>query len=180
LNRKKRIFRSGSRALTLPSARVLFAGAGAAATGLAIAFMLIHSSDAPAQAPANGHVAARADALAVLDGETMRVGEQVVRLSGIAAPARGSVCHGGARDVDCGAAAANALAYLVRGSTVDCTINGHDSGGRPVADCVASGVELNEALVRDGWAHAQAVSLRHSEDAARAAGRGIWRPLSGS
>jgi endonuclease YncB( thermonuclease family) len=153
---------------------VWFAAFGGTAGVLVACWLLLRSSDAPAHAPANSHVSAAADGLAVLGGDTMRVGDDVVRLAGIEAPLRGSLCRGGGQDFDCGAAAANALASLVRGRAVDCSITGHDGGGRPVGDCVAGGVGLSEALVRDGWARARAAGLRPGEDAARAAGLGIW------
>jgi endonuclease YncB( thermonuclease family) len=141
---------------------------------MAAAGLFVRSSDAPAHAPPSRHISAPAGALAVLDGDTLRVGDQVLRLDGIAAPVRGSACRSSGQDVDCGTASANALASLVRGKGVDCGITGHDDHGRPLGDCQAGGVGLSEALVRDGWARAQTASLRQSEDAARAAGRGIW------
>ena len=57
--------------------------------------------------------------------------------------------------------------------------NRHVSAGadRPavldVREYVAAGTRLNRALVRDGWAHVEAVGLRQAK--ARAAGRGMWR-----
>jgi endonuclease YncB( thermonuclease family) len=180
LNHRRRIFRPGTGPAPLrhrrrPSPGLWLAASGGAATLLTATWLFIRSSDAPAHGPASTHVAASADSLAVLDGDTMRVGDQVVRLHGIAAPRRGSVCHSGATQVDCGAAAANALAALVRGRAVDCIVKGHDGQGRPVADCVAHGVGLSEAQVRNGWARAQGAALQASEEAAKAAGRGIWR-----
>ncbi len=177
LNRKRRIFRPNAGPLPwqgtiLPAPRVFLAAVvGAATLGLA-AWLFVLPHAAPAIGPANSRIIAQSGRLAVIDGDTLRVGDQVVRLEGIAAPARGSACG----PVDCGTAAANALAALVRGGAVDCTIDGHDGLGRPVANCLASGVRLNEALVRDGWAHAETASLRATEAAARSAGRGIWRP----
>jgi endonuclease YncB( thermonuclease family) len=196
LNHKRRIFRSHARSLPfrdrlLPSFGVLLAAAGGGVTVVVAASLFVRSSDAPARAPAGMHLSAAASRLAVVDGDTLRLGDQVVRLAGIVAPVRGSVCHdagkGGAGngearngeagrvDVDCGAAAANALAVLVRGSAVDCTIRGHDDEGRPVGNCRAGGTGLSEALVQDGWARAETADLRETETAARTAGRGIWR-----
>jgi endonuclease YncB( thermonuclease family) len=181
LNHKRRIFRPNAgpaafRVRALPSLGVLLAAAGGVVTIVVAVSLFVRSSEAPAKAPGPSHLSAAADRLAVLDGGTLRVGDHVVRLEGIAAPARGSVCHGGgAVDMDCGSAAANALASMVRGGGVDCTIQGHDDQGRPEADCVAGGMRLNEALVLDGWARAETVELRGSEATARAAGRGIWR-----
>jgi endonuclease YncB( thermonuclease family) len=141
-----------------------------------VASLFVRSSDAPAHVPAGMRLSAPAASLAVLDGDTLRLGDQVVRLAGITAPARGSVCHGGGQEsVDCGVAAANALASLVRGSAVDCTIHGHDKQGRPVGNCQAGGTRLSEALVRDGWARAEADALREPETTARAARLGVWR-----
>jgi endonuclease YncB( thermonuclease family) len=180
LNHKRRIFRSNAGvAAALPSVGVWLAAAGGAATLLVAAAMFVRSSIPPAAAPASSHVSAPPDQLAVLDGDTLRVGAHVVRLEGIAAPARGSVCHGdGQMELDCGSAAANALAELVRGSSVDCSIHGHDGQGRPTGECLAAGKKLNAVLVRDGWARAETTALREPEATARAAGRGIWRPGS--
>jgi endonuclease YncB( thermonuclease family) len=192
LNHKRRIFRSNAGlAALLPSMTMVLAAVGGAAALLLVASLFVHTSNAPAsnasasnasasnasaQVPPNGHVSAGADKLAVVDGDTLRVGEHVVRLEGIAAPARGSTCRGAGRpDMDCGSAAANALSSLVRGSSVDCTIHGHDDEGRPLGSCVAAGQVLNVALVRDGWARAETAALREPEATARAARLGIWQ-----
>jgi endonuclease YncB( thermonuclease family) len=178
LNSRRRIFRSGAglRGPVRPSPAALLAAAGALVGLLAVTVLIIRPSDAPARAPATGYASAGADRLAVLDGNTLRVGDQVVRLEGIAAPARGTVCQdGGSADHDCGVAAANALASLVRGIAVECTIHGHDDHGRPVGDCLAGATRLSEALVAMGWAHAEVAALRDAEASARAAGRGVWR-----
>jgi endonuclease YncB( thermonuclease family) len=185
LKHRRRIFKPGIRQaplrrLKLPPPGVWLAAAGGAATLFTASWLFVRSSDAPALAPANDHIAAPADALAVLDGDTLRVGDQVVRLAGIAAPLRGRACRNGAQAVDCGTAAANALAALVRGRAVDCTVNGHDDHGRPVGDCTAGTVALSAALVRDGWAHASSPALQQDENAARAAERGIWRTANRS
>lgn len=154
----------------------MLAAAGGVATMLVMASLFVRSTDAPARAPADVRVAAGADRLAVIDGDTLLVGDQVVRLAGIVAPARGSVCHGaGAIEMDCGAAAANALAALVRGRAVECAVSGHDAQGRPAGICVAGDKTLNAVLVVDGWARAASENLHEKEMTARAAGRGIWR-----
>jgi endonuclease YncB( thermonuclease family) len=136
-----------------------------------VAWLFVRPSYAPALAPVSSEIGASAAEIAVVDGDTLRLGRQVVRLNGIAAPARGTDCG----TLDCGTASANALSALISGHAVDCRIEGHDAVGRPLGTCEASGVQLNEALVRDGWAHATATGLRQTEDDARKAGRGIWR-----
>jgi endonuclease YncB( thermonuclease family) len=176
LNRKRRIFRPSispvpRHVVAMPPLGVIIAAGGGVATMLLVAWLFVRPTYAPALAPISSQIGAPAAQLAVVDGDTLRLGQQVVRLNGIAAPPRGTDCG----SVDCGAAAANALSALIGNHTVDCRIEGHDRQGRPLGTCQASGVELNEALVRDGWAHAIAASLRRTEDDARKAGRGIWR-----
>ena len=178
LNHRRRIFRPhGSRFRSwLPALVVTLAAAGGVTTLAVVVSPFIRSSDVPTRAPSSQQLSASADRLAVVDGDTLLVGDRVVRLDGIAAPSRGSMCHAGARaDMDCGAAAAEALASLVHGNQVNCTIRGQDGQGRPVGNCRAGGTWLNEALVLDGWARAETADLRQPEATARAAGRGIWR-----
>ncbi len=162
----------------LPSVRALVVVAGVAVL-LVAGWSIVRYLQAPAAAPPaalpDGHIAAAADHVAVLDGETLRLGDQVVQLAGIVAPARGSVCRdSGLTPVDCGSAAANALASLVRGRTVACAIDGGGRWGHPLGDCTAGGVDLGRAVVLDGWARATTAALREAESDARAAGRGIW------
>ena len=108
------------------------------------------------------------DRLAVIDGDTLRIGDDVVHLAGITAPARDTLCRSPAgAEQDCGVAAANALAALVRKGPIECAIQGHDPRGRPVADCQSGGVSLSEAQVRDGWARAQTAALKQTEAAAQ-------------
>jgi endonuclease YncB( thermonuclease family) len=178
LNHRRRIFRpSLGRGASL-SGRLASAGVLVAVAGVVIVTvsLSVRSSVTPSRAPAPGQLSAAVDRVTVLDGDTLRLGGQVVRLEGIVAPARGSVCRGGGdATVDCGSAAANVLASLVRGRPVECGINGHDEQGRPLVDCVAGGTRLNQALVLYGWARAETAELRQPESAARAAGRGIWQ-----
>jgi endonuclease YncB( thermonuclease family) len=181
LKHRRRIFKSSPRKVSLrlrrslPPPGVWLAAAGGAATLATAIWLFVRPSDAPALVPTDSHVSAAADRLAVLDGDTLRVGDHVVRLAGITAPPRGSACRSGAKTVDCGVAAANALAALVRGRGVDCTIKSHDGRGRPVADCTTATFALSAALVREGWARAATPALQQHEDAARVAERGIWR-----
>ena len=82
--------------------------------------------------------------VAVVDGGTLKLGDRVIRLLGVEPPSRGTPC--GTRDgagQDCAAAAANALAAMVRDLPVACRFTGVDDLGRPYAICRANGTELN-------------------------------------
>jgi endonuclease YncB( thermonuclease family) len=114
----------------------------------------------------------------VLDGETMRVGDRLLRLAGVAAPARGQLCRDGAgRIFDCGAASAEALARLVADRPLDCRVTGRDRMGRDLATCRAAAEEVNAALVAAGWASpgtGATPAMTMLADAARQSGRGLW------
>ena len=133
--------------------------------------------------PLSGTISAAPETVAVVDGETLRLREMVVRLQGVAAPPRGLSCHAGDGSVsDCGAAAATALAALVRDHDVACRLHGRDSAGLAQGVCEAAGADLNRTLVAEGWARAlDASGMADAETAARAARRGLWRdgPLQG-
>jgi endonuclease YncB( thermonuclease family) len=116
-------------------------------------------------------------AVAVVDGETLRLGDTVVRLAGIRAPERGRSCSGGTGGVqDCGVAAANALAGLVRTHPVACELRGRDGLRRSLAACTAGSTDLSLALLAAGWAEADQSSgdFAAAERAAQAAQRGLW------
>ncbi|MGE0415765.1 MAG: thermonuclease family protein [Acetobacteraceae bacterium] len=179
LNRKRRIFRSSSKAVPfaaglIPGPRVLFAMIGSATMLAAGAWLFTRPSEAPAQAPATARLVVDAAHVAVVDGATLRMHDRVVRLNGLTPPARGETCHlADGRDVDCGVASANALAALVRDGLVDCTMRPRDRGQGGGADCVSGGTELNRAQVLAGWATADG-SFAPEQRQARMAQRGVW------
>jgi endonuclease YncB( thermonuclease family) len=178
LRRPRRIFRPA--ALPVPRRHVLMPLAlgvvgAVCAAGVVLAVM---SSDLFGSAPpAAGQLAADPGQIAVVDADTLRLSDRVVRLSGIAVPRRGQTCRDGkGQDFDCGVAAANALEALVRETPVDCKLNGADGMGRALAVCEAGGRELNRALVDAGWARADRSSpaLKAAESTARSERRGLW------
>ena len=73
-------------------------------------------------------------------------------LWGIDAPAPAQTCSGG---WPAGRLAEQALARLVEDKTVTCEARDKDRLGRTVAVCKADGVDLGEALVREGMAWAK-------------------------
>jgi endonuclease YncB( thermonuclease family) len=107
----------------------------------------------------------------VIDGETLRLGATVIRLSDLAAPARGQACAAGP---DCGSRATAALASLVKDYTVTCHIAQHDPGERLLARCEAGGRDINATLVAIGWARAVSPALDPLQNDARAHRRGMW------
>jgi endonuclease YncB( thermonuclease family) len=95
----------------------------------------------------SGRVAADANEIAVIDGQTLRLRDGVLRLQGVVAPPRGQTCQDAALGAyDCGAAASSRLAALIRGQQVVCTLQGRDEAGLPQARCAAGEIDLNGAM----------------------------------
>ncbi len=128
--------------------------------------------------PGPDHIAAEPEHVAVIDGDTLRLGGTVIRLNGIEAPERGDTCRGGK---DCGGAATLALAGLVRDRRVDCRLNGEDHAGRPYGNCKVDGTDLSRAVVASGWARARpgAPDLADLELRARRQRAGLWADVAG-
>ena len=84
----------------------------------------------------------------VIDGDTLEINGQHVRLWGIDAFERGQTCG----MIACGTAAATALWQVTYSRIVECTPKGARSYGRVVAVCRVGGRDLAEHLVALGWA----------------------------
>ncbi|MEN2991815.1 thermonuclease family protein [Tistrella sp. BH-R2-4] len=114
----------------------------------------------------------------VIDGDTLEIAGERVRLYGIDAQEAAQSCTGAdGRVWPCGAAAGEALRALTQGREVICVVTGRDRYKRFLALCHAGGEDLGARLVRDGMALAY---RRYSriyaalEAEAHDAGRGIW------
>ncbi len=117
----------------------------------------------------------------VIDGDTIELQGEVIRLYGIDAPELGQTCRINGRPYDCGMVARAALLDLTAGSAVTCKVMPAAAGGaadepRP-GRCYAAGYDLSEGMAYTGWALAlRQVSERYVvfEDEARSARRGLW------
>jgi endonuclease YncB( thermonuclease family) len=114
----------------------------------------------------------------VIDGDSLRVAGEEIRLIGIDAPEYRQTCrneHG--RDWACGREARAQLVSLLAGHQVRCAARGRDRFARTLAVCAAGNVaDIGEALVRTGYAvDFMDGAYRSAEAEARAAKRGIWR-----
>jgi len=110
--------------------------------------------------------------------DTLHVAGATVRLTGIEAPESGQRCgKAGNRSWRCGAAAEAALARLVNGRTVSCSLSGSDDMGRPLGQCSIGQKDVGAELVRQGHVFADgSVIARYAsqEREARAAKVGLW------
>lgn len=112
-----------------------------------------------------------------ISGDLMRVGNTTVRLAGIEAPEDQQMCGTGNRRFRCAAEARAALARLVNGRSVRCSLSGTDAGGRALARCMRGKTDINEELVREGHVFAASglfAAYASQERQAREAKAGVW------
>ena len=114
----------------------------------------------------------------VVDGDSLRLGGENIRLFGIDAPELHQKCRDkNNRPYACGKKARAALKRLIMGLRVSCRTLDVDRYQRSVAVCKAGGDDINKAMVEDGWAVAYlSISLAYAgaEAKARKAKRGLW------
>ncbi len=90
----------------------------------------------------------------VIDGDTIEIEGEKIRLKGIDAPEMGQPCHSGG---DCGERAAMALENIIafhanRGRYVSCTTEGRDRYRRILASCTAGERDLGGYMMGLGLA----------------------------
>lgn len=99
----------------------------------------------------------------VTDGDSLRAGEIRIRLHGIDAPEMKQICEGAdGGSYHCGMASRDHLIALLQPPTeLRCQTITKDRYGRFVMRCFKAGIDINAAMVRDGWAVAY---RRYSKD----------------
>ncbi len=115
----------------------------------------------------------------IIDGDTIVVAGQLVRLHGIDAPELDQPFWWRSQQLEGGMMALAALEALTAGVKVRCEAVEHDRHGRLVAKVFSpNGVDISRRLVSAGWALAYrqySTDYVDAEDEARKAKRGMWR-----
>jgi endonuclease YncB( thermonuclease family) len=115
----------------------------------------------------------------IIDGDTIVVAEEIVRLHGIDAPELDQTFWWRGRYLSCGTMALAALETLTAGVSLRCEVVERDRHGRLVAKCFSpNGVDIGRRLVSAGWALAYrqySMDYVDAENEARKARRDMWR-----
>ena len=115
----------------------------------------------------------------VVDGNTIIINSQNIRLHGIEAPNAEQLCEIAGESWLCGWEATNALAHIVGRHWVSCRQNHLNEKGVVDAICFAGNVlNINAWMVRNGWATAKNKNntrFIQLETLARQEQIGIWR-----
>lgn len=189
-SRHERSWIGGARQIRTACRRIAFSlsrRAGfVALAAMAGGALLLHNEHMPASFGRSEHTpdrhsefrdGSRLNATAT-DGDSLRAGNQKIRLSGIDAPELSQTCRDErGREWACGREAhARLLALLSRGA-VNCASSSRDRYGRALATCSAGPVsDIGEAMVRAGYAvDFMNGGYQAAEAEARAEKRGIWR-----
>ncbi|MGB4866810.1 MAG: thermonuclease family protein [Hyphomicrobium sp.] len=141
---------------------------------LAVAGIVWAGMETPSQEPASFSGPAT-----VVDGDTIDIGGQRIRLEGIDAPETAQTCQrADGRTWPCGRRASSALAKLIGGQEVVCDSRGSDKYRRRLAVCFAKGQDINAAMVKAGmaWAFVRYSDTYTAEESqARQALAGVWQ-----
>jgi endonuclease YncB( thermonuclease family) len=86
----------------------------------------------------------------VIDGDTIEIHGQRIRLHGIDAPEASQLCDLDGKPWRCGQASASALADNIGRRTVMCEPRDRDRYGRLVAACSVGGASISAWMVREG------------------------------
>ena len=119
----------------------------------------------------------KANQLTVTDGDTIRIGDERIRFSGIDAPEIKQTCIHKELEFYCGEFSKNLLIEKISNQEVSCIRENTDQYGRTLAECFVGKESLSSYLVREGYAFAY---RRYSdkfildEEYAQSKGNGMW------
>ena len=96
----------------------------------------------------------------IIDGDTIHIGKNKIRLYGIDAPEINQTCSINKIIWECGFESSQALESIISEEEVRCEIVDIDRYKRFVAKCFVKNINLNQYMVQNGWA----VAYRYYSD----------------
>lgn len=114
----------------------------------------------------------------VIDGDTININNNKIRLHGIDAPETKQTCKLDSVDWFCGKQSTEELKKIINNQSVECKVNDIDIYNRYVAICLVNELNLNQWMVKNGWAIAYryySTDYIIEEKYARDNKSGIWK-----
>lgn len=113
----------------------------------------------------------------VIDGDTIKIGNEKIRFSGIDAPELNQYCFKNEKKILCGVLVKKALLKKIGNKIPKCVIEGKDIYKRILAECFVNEKSLSKFLVRNGYAFAYrkySKKFIQDEEFARKNKLGLW------
>jgi len=115
----------------------------------------------------------------VVDGDSLEIGSRRIRLQGIDSPEYVQNCYDKHhKKYSCGIKAKKYMEKLIAQGNIECREDSKDRYGRSLSTCYSGTQNLNEAMVRAGWAVAYRDEdgiYNRAEQAAKEQKLGIWQ-----
>ncbi len=115
--------------------------------------------------------------LKVIDGDTIIIGDEKIRFSGIDAPELDQICIFKEIEVSCGNISKKLIVEKVANQKISCIYEGKDRYQRTLGECFVEGESLSSYLVRQGYAFAYrrySQKFIEDEEYAKEKKNGMW------
>ncbi len=114
----------------------------------------------------------------IVDGDTIHIGQKKIRLHGIDAPEKEQTCTFQKKNWNCGLESKKFLLNLTSNKKIICESSGKDKYHRYIAICFVDNLNINQTMVKSGWAIAYryySADYIGEENFAQKNLLGIWR-----
>ena len=113
----------------------------------------------------------------VIDGDTIHINKNKIRLHAIDAPEANQTCKRNSKIWNCGVESTKFLKELIDNNKIECITKGKDRYNRFIGICYKDNLDLNSAMVLNGWAIAYRYYSKdyiEEEEEAKRDKKGIW------
>ena len=114
----------------------------------------------------------------IIDGDTIHIKSNKIRLHGIDAPETKQTCKNDNEEWYCGKQSTKELKKLINKQNVECVVNDVDVYNRYIAICYIDEININQWMVKNGWAIAYRYYSKdyiNEEEYANNNKLGIWK-----
>ena len=114
----------------------------------------------------------------IIDGDTIHIEKNKIRLHGIDAPEIDQTCTIKDKVWNCGIESSLELKKLILDNNISCVVSDIDKYNRYIAECFINNKNINKLMVRNGWAIAYryySLDFIEDEKLAEKDKNGLWQ-----